>query len=94
MYFYNEHDEQGIKEPERRPVIHKILFECVCDDSKNMHCYQIGAIALKKGVGDAADKFHDLWSREHPSRVMRYMWNSSSDNTDVFVFLHHEKVVK
>lgn len=93
MYFYDENDKKGVKEPERRAVIHKLSLICIDDDTEKRHIYQIEATAIKRGKIKNADKFHDMCSEEHPEFAMRAMWNSSSDTSDVFVFLYHKKSI-
>ena len=91
MYFYDENDKHGINEPECRAVIHKLSLLCANDDTVKGHSYNIEATAIARGKIKNADEFHDIWSKEHPELVMRAMWNSSSDTTDVFIFLYHKK---
>lgn len=93
MYFYEKPDKQGIKEPERHAVIHKLSLLCIDDDTANGNIYHIEATAIKRGKFKNADEFHDVWSEEHPELVMRAMWNSSSDTSDVFIFLYHKKTI-
>ena len=64
---------------------------CTYDETEKMHYYRLTAMAFAKGKFKDTEEFHELWDEAHPDRIMRMLTYYSSEDSDAFIVLHHEK---
>lgn len=69
----------------------KLSLICTYDETEEMHYYRLTAMAFAKEKFKDTKEFHDLWCEAHPDRIMRMLTYYSSEDSDAFIVLHHEK---